>query len=103
MSDGRIPDQSISAFSSLISCPDCLPKLARLNQIGSWCSNEGTLGKEYLQIDLGSVTNVTKVATQGRTLSSRWVTEYSLSYSNDAASWTQYNGTNLQCVKVRFY
>lgn len=107
MQDGRIPDQSITASSFHPHIWNlCLPKNARLHagvsENKAWCSKIGDLlpGKEYIQIDLGTVKTVTKVATQGHPASEQWVTKYSLSYSNDAVSWTQYNGTTVPCVKV---
>ncbi|KXJ11589.1 Neuropilin-2 [Exaiptasia diaphana] len=103
MSDGRIPDQNISASSSNTD-PKCQPQNGRLNKGNNraWCAEPNfRLGKEYLEIDLEVVTKVTKGATQGRSTYSQWVTKYSLSYSNDGTSWNQYNDcTKLHSIKI---
>lgn len=51
----------------------------------------------YLQIDLGKVTKVQQVATQGNPTSAvkndrqkRWVTKFSLEFSDDGKNWTEY-------------
>ena len=38
---------------------------------------------QWIQIDLGDITKVTKVGTQGRQEAAQWVTEYMVSYSLD--------------------
>ena len=69
--------------------------LGRLNlaavsgKAGSWGVKRNDVN-QWLQIDLGSPTTVTKVATQGRQDSSQWVTSYSLSYSLTGSYWVQY-------------
>lgn len=98
MSDGRIPNDSITAssFSARGDHFFCLAKNARLLTGTGWCAQASkmtNLGSEYLQVDLGVVKNITKVATQGRYNVNQWVTQYSLSYSNDAASWIKYTGS----------
>ena len=73
----------------------CAASLGRLNlaagsgKVGSWCAKRNDVN-QWLQIDLGSLTTVTKVATQGRQDSSQWVTTYSLSYSLTGSYWVQY-------------
>ncbi|KXJ11582.1 Retinoschisin [Exaiptasia diaphana] len=58
-----------------------------------WCSGGNYLGpKEYVQVDLCSTKIVTKVATQGRANHDNWMKKYSLSFSQDGAVWSQYNG-----------
>ena len=50
----------------------------------------------YLQVDLGQVTTVQQVATQGNPSSAarnerhkRWVTKFSLEFSQDGNDWTE--------------
>ena len=38
---------------------------------------------QWIQVDLGNITMVTKIATQGRQDAAQWVTEYKVSYSLD--------------------
>jgi len=93
MEDGRIQDAAISA--STINSGNYAAKLGRLNLVassgkaGAWCVKTNN-NKQWLQIDLGTPTTVTRVATQGRQDSSQWVTSYSLSYSLTGSYWVQY-------------
>ncbi|XP_048576157.1 lactadherin-like [Nematostella vectensis] len=96
MEDGSIPDSSITA-SSTWHTPGHGSHHARLNNqpvagqhIGAWAAAGGNKG-EYLQVDLGRVTWVTHVATQGRpTSNSQWVTEYTVEYSLRGDQWQSY-------------
>jgi len=93
MEDGRIHDAAISASTSYNG--NHAAKLGRLNlrassgKAGAWCAKSKD-NKQWLQIDLGTPTTVTRVATQGRQGSSQWVTSYSLSYSLTGSYWVQY-------------
>ncbi|KAK3723798.1 hypothetical protein QZH41_019475 [Actinostola sp. cb2023] len=103
MEDGTIKDDQISASSYADNISVHKPKNGRLNKkrdakgIGGWAA--GSTGKgEHIQIDLGIVKVITKVATQGRQASRvQYVTKYSLSYSNDGENWSDYEG---DCVKL---
>ena len=81
--------------ASTIYSSHCAASLGRLNlaagsgKVGSWCAKRNDVN-QWLQIDLGSLTTVTKVATQGRQDSSQWVMSYSLSYSLTGSYWVQY-------------
>jgi len=72
--DGRIPDIALTA--STIYNAVCAATFARLNlaaasgRAGSWCVKTNDVN-QWLQIDLGTLTTVTKVATQGRQDSSQ--------------------------------
>ncbi|KAK3738808.1 hypothetical protein QZH41_012570, partial [Actinostola sp. cb2023] len=108
MEDETIKDSQISASSYALSSRSTLhaPKHGRLNKkkdakgIGGWAA--GSPGKgEHIQIDLGNVKVITKVATQGRQdYGVQYVTKYSLSYSTDGDNWSDYEG---DCVKVRIF
>ncbi|XP_048588830.1 lactadherin [Nematostella vectensis] len=102
MEDGSIPDSSItdsSAIDSIISSHD--PYHARLNNqpmsgrhVGVWVTNSKQKG-EHLQVDLGQVTWITHVATQGRPQSyPQWVTEYTVEYSLTGNQWQSYQDEN---------
>ena len=74
---------------------------ARLNNVpyghvGSWTgfSNQG----EWLQIDLGKETMVTKLATQGRPSMDQWVKSYKILFSSDGLKWEKYKENDA--VKV---
>ena len=93
MEDRRIPDSAITASSSVNSSHG--PSNSRLNflnkgsDVSAWCPKTGS-ENQWLQIDLGEMTAVTKVATQGRYNSEDRVTTYTLSYSVDGKHWAGY-------------
>lgn len=97
MEDGNITDSQITASSTYRQIPTLDPWQARLNNpgitgvtYGSWSAGSRSVG-EYLQVDLGCVKMITKIATQGRSIGvNQHVTKYSVSYSNDTTSWPQY-------------
>ena len=104
MEDKRIPDGAFTASSSFND--HHRPSLARLNilsdgkHIGAWCPKAKTTN-QWLQIDLGEITAVTKVATQGRYSSPDRARTYTLSYSVDGMHWTAYKQRASE--KVQFY
>ena len=63
---------------------------------GAWLPRKHDVSP-YLQIDLGHVTTIQQVATQGNPDSAvrnerhkRWVTRFSLEFSQDGNNWTEY-------------
>ena len=57
-------------------------------------------------MDLGNITMVTKIATQGRQTADEWVTEYKVSYSFDGGHFKFYQqqvSNNSFDQKVRCY
>ena len=103
--DGRIQDSAMSASTKASS--NHAANLARLNLLaasskeGAWCSNKLN-EKQWLKIDLGVLTTVTKVATQGRGHEgySQWVTSYFISYSINNSYWANYTVDGDKKVKV---
>ncbi|CAH3038827.1 unnamed protein product [Porites evermanni] len=100
MENGKIPDTAIVASSRYNQYWG--PERGRLNEKkdgsfnGGWASQYGD-AYQFLQIDLGNVTKVTRIATQGRYDAGWWTTTYTLSYSNDGAAFTAYkNGEVFQ-------
>ena len=91
--DGRISDSAMTA--STIHSSVCAANHARLNfaaasgKVGAWCVKKNDVN-QWLQIDLATLTTVTKVATQGRQDASQWVTSYTLSYSLAGSFWVQF-------------
>ena len=91
--DGRIQDSAMTA--STIHSSAHAAHLGRLNLVarsgkdGAWCAKTSN-NKEWLQIDLGNPTTVTKLATQGRQNANSWPTSYSISYSLTGSYWVQY-------------
>ena len=90
LEDGRIQDGAISASSAYNIY--YAAKLGRLNlkakvgNVGAWCVLTRD-ANQWLQIDLGAGTTVTKVATQGRQDYDQWVTSYAISYNPVKSNW----------------
>ncbi|CAB4035923.1 Hypothetical predicted protein, partial [Paramuricea clavata] len=92
MANGKIPDDAITASSTYSN--SYTPSYARLTREDSSCSwaptAAGRIGS-WLQVDLGQLATVTKIATQGTCYSpSEWTKSYSVSYSTEPNSWTPY-------------
>lgn len=87
MEDGRILDHQITASGSKNAKSG--PNRGRLHltrRNGAWtCSGYG-----WLQIDLGDVAKVTKVATQGRYDANEWVRRFHISFSMDGYHFAYY-------------
>lgn len=92
-----MPDAAFSASS--IAGSKNGPERARLNVQGSgaWVAKAYN-GSQWLQIDLGELVRVTKVATQGRRDADHWVTQFSLSYSLDGTYWAEYKENSVTRV-----
>ena len=94
MESGTITDGQITASSELSS--DHIASFARLNRVkeghrgGSWSAKTNDVN-QWLQIELGSeYTNVTRIATQGRSDLDQWVETYELQYSDDGVNYQYY-------------
>ena len=83
---------------------------ARLNGItgnnnpGSWSPRLLDLG-QWIQVDLGKIAAITKIATQGGGEAAQWVTEYKVSYSLDGGYFKFYQllqVSNNSLAKVSF-
>ncbi|KAI0988035.1 hypothetical protein GJ496_011664 [Pomphorhynchus laevis] len=83
-----IEDWQISASSHRFSEDHCQEKYARIFSPDgyAWCPQEPS-DAEWIQIDLGSLSKVNGILTQGRTGSGEYVTLFRLSYSMDALHW----------------
>ena len=111
LEDGRIQDGAMSASSQYNNYHAA--KLGRLNlearagNVGAWCVLTRD-ANQWLQIDLGGGTTVTKVVTQGRQDADQWVTTYAISYSPVKSNWVyvmthgkkKVNGRILNIINV---
>ncbi|XP_038047500.1 lactadherin-like [Patiria miniata] len=91
MEDGRIPDESITASSVWKNQADHGPLKARLytqEYAAAWCYG-GYEDSPWIQVDFNGTATITGLITQGRGDSEydQRVTEYQVSYSDDAQSW----------------
>ena len=66
---------------------------------GGWSALKNDL-HQWLQVDLGGYTTLTRLATQGRTGSSEWVTKYKLQYSDDGMNFQFYKEHGDKSAKV---
>ena len=112
MESGSISDAQISASSHYTKNwrRDYSAKKARLNSrqswrnIGCWAAATNDL-HQWLQVDLGGYTKVTRVATQGSGYGlSGWVTKFKIRYSSDGVIWQFYKEPNNSnsSAKVRW-
>ena len=102
MENRAISDAQISASSQYNS--NTGPQRARLNGRTFWkprTSNQD----QWLQVDLGKYTTVTRIATQGRRSGIFYyrscVTKYRLQYSGDGVNNHWYKARGQDSVKVR--
>ena len=104
MENGAISDAQISASSQWDGNHG--PHRARLNRKqegnkkGAWSSLKNDI-YQWLQVDLGTYTTVTRIATQGRSDMSQWVTKYRLQYSEDGVNFHLYKALGQDSAKVR--
>ena len=96
MESGAIADSQLTASSELdihhgIRRARLHTKETSVYSRGSWISENNDLNQWY-QVDLGKITPVTHVATQGRNSWSpaQMVTKYKLQFSDDGASFLFY-------------
>ena len=83
------------------------PERARLHQpnngrgIGAWAAKYNNK-KQWLQIDLGAVSKLTGIATQGRHGSHQWVTSYYIQYSRDCQKFSKYRENGRTRVRRKY-
>lgn len=105
LEDRRIPDQLITASSFYNYY--CAPRNARLRQRrvgrlgGAWCAKRSDR-RQWLKIDLGGLTRVSRIATQGRQNSDQWVTSYYVSYSTKGYRFITYKENRRTKVSERW-
>jgi hypothetical protein len=91
MGSGKIADNAITASSTYSS--GYKPANGRLNRVigdCAWTTPSGKKSNSWFQVDLGEMTTVTGIATQGCCILHEWTTSYTLSYSTDSQNWTAY-------------
>ena len=58
---------------------------------------------QWLQFDLGPATQVTGMVTRGQGDRKRFVTSYTMAYSNDSVTWHEYKDSNHLEAKVSLF
>ena len=107
MQNGKLPNSAITASSQLNSYYG--PENARLHfhpqsgRNGAWIPNKQDHA-QWLQVDFGVETVITRVETQGRQDAAQWIKEYTLRYSTDGNYFQQYqvNGYTKVSHLLRF-
>ena len=93
MQNGKIPDSAITASTEYStaykSINGRLHFLYRSGRVGSWSAKTNDVF-QYLQVDFGDFTKVSRVAIQGRTDADQWVKTFSLSYGYDSIFFRVY-------------
>ena len=105
MESGAITDAQISASSHLNNNHGA--SRARLHMLfngkttkrGAWSSSSSDLN-QWLEINLGGYTTLTRVATQGSSDYDQWVTKYRLQYSDDGVIFQFYKEPHQTSAKV---
>ena len=84
--NGEIPDAHITASSQLDDNNGAALARLRLKKDGpkqgGWSALYNDFG-QWIQVDLGGSTRVTRVATQGKNAGDAWVVKYRLQYRED--------------------
>ena len=84
--NGEIPDAHITASSQLNDNNGAALARLRLKKAGPKQGGWSALYNDFdqwIQVDLGGSTRVTRVATQGKNAGDAWVVKYRLQYSED--------------------
>ena len=93
MQDERIPDSAITASSEYSTTYKAingrLHFLYRSGRAGAWVARTNDVF-QYLQVNFGDWTKVTRVVIQGRQDADQWVTSFSLSYGADDVFFKTY-------------
>jgi len=95
---GKIPDSAITATTIYNQYTG--PERARLDTvksgsfIGAWVPRTQDIG-QWIQVDLGKITKITRLATQGRQDAAQWVKSYSISYSVIGGPFLPYNDNQV--------
>ena len=104
MASGGIVDSQISASSQLDGGHSAAQARLHFRADGSKSGGWSALtndDNQWLEVDVGSYTRMTSVATQGRNSKNEWVTRYNLQYSDDGISFHMYVQSGEKSTKVR--
>ena len=106
MENGLLLNSAITA-SSVYGASTHRSWEARLNNVpkgnsGAWSAASNKAG-QWLQIDLGEERLLTNFATQGRPSSAQWVTSYTILFSSDSVTWTEYRENGVVKVCDAFF
>ena len=69
---------------------------------GAWSARSND-ASQWIQVDLGGFTNITGIATQGRSGVNQWVTKYQLQYSDDGVNFHSYKALCEKLPEVKLH
>lgn len=98
----RVPNSAFSGSSVWGNDVYHMPYRARLHYHGpGWCSGHLTPITHYLQIDLGTVKDLTGIAIQSHGLDGghHYITKFNVEYSTDNTNWAFYTGAGNSKVE----
>ena len=101
MKSGKIPNSAISATTILNQYYGT--ERARLDTVksgsyaGAWIPKTQDAG-QWIEVDLGKITKITRLATQGRQDSTQFVKSYTITYSVEGGPFLPYNGNQVNAV-----
>ena len=102
MKSGKIPDSAITATT--IYNQFYGPERARLDTVksgsfnGAWIPKTQDMG-QWIQVDLGNITKITRIATQGRQEAANWVKSYSITFSLEGGPFLSYSNNQVNTDK----
>ena len=105
MKSGKIPNSAITATSSYSD--SYLPQYARLdntlpsNVRAAWFPKSQDDG-QFIQVDLGEITKITRIATQGRYNVGHYTKNYYVTYSVEGGPYLAYKENQVNCL-IRTY
>ncbi|XP_061679795.1 coagulation factor V isoform X2 [Syngnathoides biaculeatus] len=99
LQSGSVKDEQITANNTRGYWE---PHLARLNNQGKYNAWSTDQSNSFIQVDFQRPVVISQVATQGakQLFQSQFVTNFSISYSNDRRRWTLYKGDSVYPIKV---
>ena len=112
MADRLIKDSQITTSSFLGTAYGWQARLRQnIPNWGAWCVDVsgGSQTKknyyQYIQINLLSLTNITRIATQGREYNGgvEYAKDYKISYSKDSLNWIFYRGEDEASIETKVY
>lgn len=103
MQSGAISDGQISASTQYDGNHAAIQGRLYFQQLGvkrgAWSVQRNDVN-QWLQIDLGVHSRITRVASQGRHAVNQWVTKYKLQYGDDGSAFDYYVEEGKNAAKV---
>ena len=89
MGSGTISNSDIIASSEQSASTPAINGRLNYTSGSSWCARTSDTNP-YLQIDLQAIYIICAVSTQGNSVADQWVKNYTLQFSTNGITWTDY-------------